>query len=120
MFIAVDKSMIITVYVDDILIFRDNNKNIKKIQDLLARQFKITDLDKMSHYLDMEIDINDSKTSICQTNYLINVLNHFEFNDCKSCKISMNSSTVNHVEQFIKQTDKETIVYYQLAVDSLI
>ena len=37
MFIAVDKSMIIAVYVDDILIFKDNNKNIKKIQDSLAK-----------------------------------------------------------------------------------
>ena len=57
--------MIIAIYVNDILIFRDNDKNIKKIQDLLARWFKMTDLDKMSHYLDIEIDISDSKTSIC-------------------------------------------------------
>ena len=111
--------MIIAVYIDDIPIFRDNDKNMKKIQDLPARQFKITDLDKMSHYLDMEIDIDDGKTSIYQTNYLINILNHFKFNDCKSCKISMNSGTVNHVKLFTEQVDKETIVYYQSAVDFL-
>ena len=37
MFITVDKFMIIAIYVNDVLIFKDNNKNIKKIQDLLAR-----------------------------------------------------------------------------------
>ena len=37
MFIIIDKSMIIAVYVNNILIFEDNNKNIKKIQDLLTR-----------------------------------------------------------------------------------
>ena len=74
----------------------------------------------MSCYLDMKIDISDDKTSIYQTNYLINVLNYFEFNDCKSCKISINLSTVNHVKLFIKQTDKEIIIYYQLTVNSLI
>ena len=98
--------MIITVYVNDILIFINNNKNIKKIQDSLTRQFKMTNLDKMFHYLDMKIDISDSKTSIYQTNYLTNVLNHFRFNNCKSCKISMNSDTVNHVKSFIEQIDK--------------
>ena len=112
--------MIIAVYVDDILIFKDNDKNMKKIQDLLTRWFKITELDKMSHYLNMEIDIDDDKTSIYQTNYLMNVLNYFKFYNCKSCKISMNSDTVNYVELFIKQTDKETIVYYQLTINSLI
>ena len=64
MFIAINKFIIIVVYVDDILIFRDNNKNIKKIQDSLTRQFKITNLDKISHYLDMKIDISNDKTSI--------------------------------------------------------
>ena len=119
MFIMVDKSMIIVIYINDILIFRGNNKDMKKIQDSLTRQFKMTDLDKMSHYLGMEIDISDGKTSICQTNYLMNVLNCFRFNNCKSCKISMNSGTVNHVKPFMKQADKETIVYYQLTVGFL-
>ena len=80
----------------------------------------MTDLDKISHYLDMKIDISDSKTSICQTNYLTNVLNHFKFNDYKSCKILINLNTVNHVKLFTEQTDKETIVYYQLVVNFLI
>ena len=30
----------------------------------------------------------------------------------------MNLDTVNHIKLFIEQTDKETIVYYQSAVDS--
>ena len=102
MFITIDKFMIIIIYIDNILIFEDNNKNIKKIQNLLARQFKMTDLNKMSYYLSIEIDISNSKTSICQINYLINVLNCFRFNDYKSCKISMNLSTVNHIKIFTK------------------
>ena len=119
MFIAVDKFMIIVIYVDDILIFEDNDKNMKKIQDLLFNQFKMTDLEEMSHYLDMKIDIDDNKTSIHQTNYLTNVLNCFRFNNCKSCKISMNSNTVNHIKASTEQINKKTIVYYQLTVDSL-
>ena len=57
--------MIIAVYIDDILIFKDNDKNMKKIQDSLFNQFKMTDLEKMSYYLDIEIDIDNDKTSIC-------------------------------------------------------
>ena len=102
MFITVNKFMIIAVYINNILIFRDNNKNIKKIQDLLTRWFKMTDLDEISYYLDMKIDIDNSKTSIYQTNYLINVLNHFRFNNCKSCKILINLDTINHIKLFMK------------------
>ena len=32
----------------------------------------------------------------------------------------MNLDTVNHVKLVIELTDKETIIYYQLTVDSLI
>ena len=62
----------------------------------------MTDLDKMSYYLDMEIDIDDNKTSIHQTNNLTNVLNYFRFNNCKSCKISINSDTVNYIKTSTK------------------
>ena len=76
-------------------------------------------LEEMSYYLDIEINIDDNKTSIHQTNYLMNVLNHFRFNNCKSCKISMNSDTVNHIKTSTEQVNKKTIVYYQSAVKSL-
>ena len=62
----------------------------------------MTDLDEMSYYLDMKININDNKTSIHQTNYLINVFNYFKFNNYKSCKISINSNIVNHIKTSTK------------------
>ena len=49
----------------------------------------------------------------------MNILNCFRFNNCKSCKISMNSDTVNHIKTSTKQTNKKTIVYYQLTIRSL-
>ena len=83
MFISVDKFMIIIIYINDILIFRDNNKNIKKIQDSLFNWFKIINLEKILYYLNMKIDIDNNKTSIYQINYLKNVLKYFRFNDIK-------------------------------------
>ena len=62
----------------------------------------MTNLDKMSYYLDMEINIDDNKTSIHQTNYLTNILNYFKFNNYKSCKISMNLDTVNYIKTSTK------------------
>lgn len=112
--------MIIVVYINNILIFDDNKKNMKEVQNLLAKCFKMTDLDKISHYLDMKINMCDDKTTICQTVYLTNVIKDFEFDNCKSCKISMSSDTVNHVKALKEKADKETIAYYQLGVDLLI
>ena len=62
--------MTIAIYIDDILIFRNNNKKIKRVQDSLAKRFKMTDLSKISHYLRMKIDIEKERTTIHQTTYL--------------------------------------------------
>ena len=59
-----DHDMTITIYIDDILIFKNNDKKMKRVQDSLAKRFKMTDLDKISHYLEMEIDIEKERTTI--------------------------------------------------------
>ena len=111
-FITVNKSMIIAVYVDDILIFNENEKVMKGMQDSLIKHFKMTDLEAVSHYLSMEVDVGEEKTTIWQSIYLSKVLKHFDCKDCKSCKISMNSGAASHIKLSTEEADKETIVYY--------
>ena len=63
-FVSVSYNMIITIYGDDIWIFRNNNKKMKRVQDSLTKRFKMTDLNKISYYLDMKIDIEKERTTI--------------------------------------------------------
>ena len=118
-FIAVDKSMIIAVYINNILIFGGNEKAMKGVQDSLAKCFKMTDLGAVSHYLGMEVDVGEEKTTIRQSVYLSKVLKRFGCEDCKPCKIPMDPGAASHTELLTEEADKETIVYYQSAVGSL-
>ena len=79
----------------------------------------MTDLEAVSHYLSIEVDIGEEKTTIQQSIYLSKVLKHFDCEDCKLCKILMNSGAVSHTKSSTEEANKETIVYYQSAVSSL-
>ena len=107
-FISVDHDMTIVIYINDILIFRNNDKKMKRVQDSLAKRFKMTNLGEVSHYLGMEIDIGKERTTIRQTTYLRKTLEKFGFNSCKPCKIPMDPGTVSHVEGSKEQADEDT------------
>ena len=111
-FISVDHDIAITIYVDDILIFRNNDKKMKRVQDSLAKRFKMTNFDEVLHYLSIKIDIEKERTTIHQITYLQKTLEKFDFNSCKSCKILMNSGTASHVEGSKKQADEDMIKWY--------
>ena len=111
--------MIITVYINNILIFDKNEKVMKGVQNLLIKHFKMTDLKAVSHYLSIEIDIGKEKTTIQQSIYLSKVLKCFDYEDCKSCKILMNSGAASHIKSLTEEADKKTIIYYQSAVSFL-
>ena len=79
----------------------------------------MTDLKAVSHYLSMEIDIGEEKTTIWQSIYLSKVLKCFDCKNCKSCKILMKSDAASHIKLLTKEADKETTVYHQSAVGFL-
>ena len=58
----------------------------------------MTNLNEVSYYLGMKIDIKKERTTIHQITYLQKTLKKFSFNNCKSCKILMNSETVSHMK----------------------
>jgi hypothetical protein len=55
LFVSEDKQMFIAVYIDDLLIIESDMNHIDKIKAELKSTFKMTDLNLMSHYLDMKI-----------------------------------------------------------------
>ena len=63
-FISKDQSIFIAVYVDDLLLFGSDTMRLDKIQHQFFSWFKMTNLDEISHYLDMEIDVTDDSIFI--------------------------------------------------------
>lgn len=54
-FVSLSKHLIIEVYVDDLLIAGENQKEINQLKKALTNRFKMTDLGPVTHYLGLRI-----------------------------------------------------------------
>ena len=81
MFINLKKKIIITLYVDDILIINRNKVVIKRIKDALNVKFHISNLRLYAFYLNMIVKRNHHNNIIRlkQKAYIIRFLNHFKY-----------------------------------------
>ncbi len=119
--VFVSEDMFIAIHVDDLLIM---SKDILKLDDLqreLKARFCMTDLGEVSHYLDIEVDINREKSEITlrQTTYLKKILQRFQRQDCRPIFTPMEPGMGNLLLPSTKEVDKKTVTWYQSVVGSL-
>jgi hypothetical protein len=77
------EGVILCLYVDDILIFRNNINVIKEVKDFLSSNFKIEDLGKADVILNIKLLREENGgVTLMQSHYVENVLNHFGYSDC--------------------------------------
>ena len=86
-------NIIITVYVNDLLICDNFMNLIDCILKHLQSKFKMTDLEEVANYLDMEFDVTADSITVCQHGYIQSVLKHFHMNKCKPAVVLMSPST---------------------------
>lgn len=83
-------TIIVAVYVDDLLIFGSNSTMITKLKKSLAQHFKMKDMGIVSSVLGMHITRNeDGSISIDQKQYLADVLQRFKMSDCNPVNTPM-------------------------------
>ncbi len=82
----------------------------------------MTDLEEVSHYLDIEVDINREKSEITLRHsiYLKKILQRFQMQDCRSISTQMEPKMGNFSLSSTKKANKKTVTWYQSVVDSLI
>lgn len=80
-----DVKIIIGLYVDDFLIFSNNDRETEELKKLLALEFKLKDLGFVRQYLGMRINVNKDKSviTIDQTQYIEQLVERFQMSDCK-------------------------------------
>lgn len=69
-----DESLIIGVYVDDLLVTGTNVSNIVKFKKEMSNEFEMSDLGKLSHYLGLEVDQGKGYIELKQMAYAKKVL----------------------------------------------
>lgn len=80
-----EKDMIIlAVYVDDILIFYNNAREMQKVKRELMSKFEMKDLGKAELFLGMRLEQEDSHIKIDQEEYIEKLLRRFGMENCKT------------------------------------
>lgn len=75
--------IILAVYVDDILIFYSNEKEMQKVKQELTSKFEMKDLGKAELFLGMRVKQTNSYIKIDQEDYVDKVLRRFNMENCK-------------------------------------
>jgi len=87
----VGKHLIIVVYVDDLKIMAKDTTLMRQVKDSLSKEFEMTDLGEISHYLGMQIIRNRQNRTIHinQTAYINTILKRFGLEGCVAVSTPM-------------------------------
>ena len=77
------RTIIIIVYVDDIILTGDHKEEIGKLNSFLAHEFEIKDLGNRKYFLKMEIAKSKMGIAISQCKYVLNLLKEIRILRCK-------------------------------------
>lgn len=77
---------IIGVYVDDILVTGSNIIVIKDFKEQMSRKFNMSDLEKLSYYLGIELEQGASYIELKQTSYAKKILEKAKMTKCNTTK----------------------------------
>lgn len=92
--------LLVTLYVDDFLIFSNNVLETDKLKAALSSEFKMKDLGCVRKYLGMRINVDKKCNTITvdQQEYIEQLLSKFDMSDCRpvdtpiECKLNLEKS----------------------------
>ena len=96
--------LIISLYIDDLLVTGSNQYLMDKFKDEIEEVFEMTDLGDMSYFLGMEVHHNQHEIFICQQQYAKEILKKFKMEECKPTTTPMNQK-----EKFCKEDGVEKV-----------
>ena len=75
----------VLIFVDDLIITGSNHVQVEVFKKLLSEKFKMKDLGNISYYLGITVtqDLEKGILTLCQENYLTDVLERFGMLDCR-------------------------------------
>jgi len=102
MYIKYDRQdvIIITLYVDDMIITGNNTSKLEQVKVQLKNQFKINDLGELKFILGIEVkrDRKNHQISLSQEQYIKDMLKKFNMNDCKPMKTPADGNLMKIIE----------------------
>lgn len=113
--------LIVTLYVDDIIIACNNDELTNMLTKLLSNNFEIRDLKEPKHCLGLEICKENDSLSICQPGYIESIIDKYGLSNAKSVKIPMQPKTNLEKEpKIVGEREKVDQTKYQEIIGSLL
>ena len=108
--------MIVSLYVDDLLLTGNNARPVEDFKQEMMKGFEMTDLRLMTFFLGMEIKQAEHEVFICQKKYAKEILKKFQFEECKAA-----STPLNQKEKLCKEdgADKVDEGYFRSLIGCL-
>ncbi|KAH9768805.1 hypothetical protein KPL71_011738 [Citrus sinensis] len=108
--------LIISLYVDDLLVTGNKKCVVEEFKQEMMEIFEMTDLGLMAFFLGMEIKQNENEVFICQKKYAREILKKFKLEECKEMSTPMNSK-----EKLCKEdgTEKVDQAYFRSLIGCL-
>ncbi len=120
-FVSLSLGLILGVYVDDMLVVGNTQNEIDKVKRDLTGEFKMSDLESVSWYLEIKItcDISSAKMFLSQASYVEKILERFGIQQANGVDTPMVKQNALVHDDKGYQADNSTITWYQQAVGSL-
>ncbi|KAF7810363.1 Retrovirus-related Pol polyprotein from transposon TNT 1-94 [Senna tora] len=77
-------TLIVSIYVDDILVIGSNEKDVKEFRLQMEVMFEMNDLEQMCYFLGVEVSQESKGIFISQKKYAADLLKKFSLSGCKS------------------------------------
>lgn len=84
-----NESLIIGIYVDDLLVTGTSTTNINRLKDQMKSEFDMSDLGKLTYYLGIEVEQKQGKIELKQTAYAKKLLEKAGMMDCNPTRYPM-------------------------------
>jgi histone deacetylase 1/2 len=84
-------SLLISVYVDDLIITGSSNDAIGEFKQQMHGVFRMSDLRLLSYYLGIEVDQHDGSVTLSQVGYATKILEAAGMQECNTCHTPMDT-----------------------------
>lgn len=109
--------VMISMYVDNLIITGDATYLIKEIKQQMSQVFEMKHLGELRYYLGLEILRDSGQTFMSQGKYVKGLLERFRMDQCKPAAIPLQQNIKLHSEDGSKEAD---VTLYRQLVGSLI
>jgi len=91
--------IVIVIYVDDLIITRDNDGDIFDLKKLLKQKFEMKDLGELGYFLGIKVIQSPKRIWLLQRQYALNKLSKYGMTGCKPISIPLEQNVKLSVDE---------------------